>query len=65
MVALTVGVFALATGYVVVGSAAMIVAAVSAAAGAGWLLHTHRKVRNAELRWEAMNSDEPAPRPTS
>jgi len=47
------------------GSVAAILAVVSGAAGGAWLLLTHRKVRAGEVRWEAMNSDKPAPPPSS
>jgi hypothetical protein len=50
VVALIVGLFALATGHVVVGCVAVILAAVCAAAGAGWLVFAHRRVRRAELQ---------------
>ena len=65
VVALIVGLFALATGHAGVGSVAVILAAAAAAAGATWLVHNHRRVRNAELHWEAMHSDDPAPPPSS
>ncbi|ETB42294.1 hypothetical protein O974_20570, partial [Mycobacterium avium 11-0986] len=35
------------------------------AVSAGWLLRTHRKVRDAELRWHAAHSDRPPPPPSS
>lgn len=63
VIALIVGLFALASGHVVVGCVAVIVAAVLGAAGAAWVLHAHRTVRNAEARWDAMKSDRPAPPP--
>ena len=59
MVALIVGLFALATGHAIVGFVAVILAAVLGAAGCAWLLRAHRKVRHAEVRWEAMNPDKP------
>ncbi len=49
--ALIVGLYALATGLLVPGCVAVGVAAVLGAAGAAWILRTHRKVRDAELRW--------------
>ena len=61
VVALIVGLFALATRHV----AAVILAAVLGAASAVWLLRTHRSVRAAELAWHAAHSDEPAPPPSS
>jgi hypothetical protein len=63
--ALCIGLFALATGHLLVGSAAAILAVVSGAAGGAWLVLTHRKIRAAELRWETMNSDKPLPPPSS
>jgi hypothetical protein len=65
VLALIGGLFALATGNVTAGSVAVIVAGVLGAASAAWLLHTHRKVRAAELAWHAENSDQPAPPPSS
>ena len=63
--ALVIGLCGLATGHLLAGFVAVVVAAVLGGASAAWLLHTHRKVRAAELRWHAQNSDEPAPPPTS
>jgi multisubunit Na+/H+ antiporter MnhB subunit len=65
VVALIIGLFAFATGHLYVGSAAVILAAVLAAAGGTWLLRSHGKVRDAELRWHAARSDEPPPPPSS
>jgi len=50
VVALVIGLCAVATGHVAAGATA-------------WLLHTDHGVRDAELRWHAENSDEPAPPP--
>ncbi len=47
------------------GSSAVTVAALLGAAATGWMLRSHRKVRAAELRWHAKNSDEPALPPAS
>ncbi|OBG24326.1 hypothetical protein [Mycobacterium sp. 852002-51057_SCH5723018] len=63
--ALIVGLFAFATGHLLAGSVAAMLAVLLSVASAAWLLHTHRKVRDAELRWHATHSDEPAPPPTS
>jgi hypothetical protein len=63
--ALIIGLFAFATGHLLAGSAAAILAVLLAVASAAWLLRTHRQVREAELAWHASNSDEPAPPPTS
>jgi multisubunit Na+/H+ antiporter MnhB subunit len=64
VVALIVGLFAMATGHVVVGCVAVILAAVCAAAGSGWLVFAHHRIRRAELQqWEATHSD--AHRPSS
>lgn len=65
VVAMTVGVFAVAAGHLTGGAIALIVAAVVGAVSAGWLLRTHRKVRGAELRWHAAHSDRPPPPPSS
>jgi multisubunit Na+/H+ antiporter MnhB subunit len=65
VVALVIGLFAFATGRLFAGSAAVILAAVLGAAGGAWVLRSHRKVRDAELRWHAVNSAEPAPPPSS
>lgn len=62
VVALIVGLFALATGHAAVGCVAVILAASCAAAGAGWLAYTHRRVRRSELRqWAAADADAPPP----
>lgn len=65
VVALIVGLFGVATGQPGVGAVALIVAIVSGVAGAAWLVRTHRKVREAELHWQAAHSDRPAPPPSS
>ncbi|OCB55311.1 hypothetical protein A9X02_09480 [Mycobacterium malmoense] len=65
VVALTVGLFALATGHAAAGWTAVVLAAVLGAASAVWLVRTHRRVRETGLAWHAANSDEPAPPPTS
>lgn len=65
VVALTVGLFALATGHAPAGWTAVVLAVVLGAASAVWLVRTHRRVREAELAWHAANSDEPAPPPAS
>jgi hypothetical protein len=65
VVALVMGLFALATGHAVPGLVAVILAAVTAAAGMAWLLHTHRQVRDTELQWHEAYSEEPAPPPSS
>ncbi|MBV8789202.1 MAG: MnhB domain-containing protein [Mycobacterium sp.] len=65
LVALMVGLFALATRHTTTGWAGVIVAVVVGVLSAAWLLRTHRKVRNAERAWHAANSDEPAPPPSS
>ncbi|MCV7198086.1 hypothetical protein [Mycobacterium angelicum] len=64
VIALIVGLFALATREVVVGVVAVIVAVAAVGAGLFWLRHTHRRVRKAELRWHEAHSDE-APPPSS
>lgn len=48
VVALIVGLFALATKHPDVGIAGVILAAVAAGAGAAWMLWAHRRVRNAD-----------------
>jgi multisubunit Na+/H+ antiporter MnhB subunit len=65
VIALTVGLFAVAAGHLVAGAVALIVAVILGALSATWLLRTHRKVRDAELRWHATHSDQPAPPPSS
>lgn len=65
VIALTVGLFAVAAGHLVAGAIALIVAVILGALSATWLLRTHRKVRDAELRWHAAHSDQPAPPPSS
>lgn len=61
VIALTVGLFAVAAGHLVGGAVALIVAVILGALSAAWLLRAHRKVRDAELRWHAAHSDQPAP----
>lgn len=65
VVALIVGLFALATRHPAAGVAAVILATMLGAASAVWLLRTHRRVREDELAWHAAHSDEPAPPPSS
>ncbi|WP_407688723.1 hypothetical protein [Mycobacterium sp. HUMS_1102779] len=65
VVALTVGIYALAAGSAVVGLVALVLAALSGAVSALWLMRTHRAVRTAEVRRHAAGSDEPPPPPTS
>lgn len=65
VVALTVGLFALATGHMLAGVTAVILAAVLGLASAAWVARTHHRVRDAELRWHAEKSDDPAPPPSS
>jgi hypothetical protein len=40
-------------------------AGLAVAVGAAWLVYAHRRVRDAELRWRATHSDDPAPPPSS
>ena len=65
VIALMVGLSALATGRLAAGAVAVIVAAVAATAGVAWLILTHRRVREAELEWAATHSDDAAPPPSS
>lgn len=65
VVALTVGLFTAAAGHLVGAAVALVVAAVLGALSAAWLLRTHRRVRDAEVRWHAAHSDQPAPPPSS
>ncbi len=65
VIALTVGLFAVAAGHLVGGAVALLVAAALGALSAAWLLRAHRKVRDAELRWHAAHPDQPAPPPSS
>jgi hypothetical protein len=64
VIALIVGLFALATGHAGIGAAAVIVAAVAATAGVAWLMLAHRRVRDAELAWAAGHSDDTVPPPS-
>jgi hypothetical protein len=63
--ALVLGLCAFATGHPVAGCVAAVPAAVLGAASAAWLLHSHRKVRIAEVRWHEEHCEEPAPPPAS
>jgi uncharacterized membrane protein HdeD (DUF308 family) len=65
VVALIMGLFALASGHENEGLVAVILAALAAMAGVVWLIHTHRRVRDAELQRAASHSDEPIPPPSS
>jgi hypothetical protein len=65
VIGLTAGLFAVATGNVVVGALVLALAVGSGAVGSALLLHAHRRVRRAELQWRAAHSDEPAPPPSS
>lgn len=65
VIALTVGLFAVATGHLIGGAIALIAAVILGGLSAAWLLRTHRKVRDAELRWHAAHSAWPAPPPSS
>lgn len=65
VLALIVGLFALATRQFSAGLTAVILGVALGAASAVWLLRTHRRVRDAELAWHAEQSDEPAPPPSS
>jgi hypothetical protein len=63
--ALTFGLYELASGDIGTAAVAVILAVVVAAAGLGWLVHAHRRVREAELQLVAMGSNAPAPLPSS
>jgi hypothetical protein len=65
VIALTVGLFAVAAGHLTGGAVALIVSVILGGLSAAWLLRTHHKVRDAELRWHAAHSDRPAPPPSS
>jgi Flp pilus assembly protein TadB len=65
VIALTVGLFAVAAGHLMGGAIALIVAVILGGLSAAWLLRTHRRVRDAELRWHAAHSDRLAPPPSS
>ncbi len=65
IVARVIGLGAFGTQHIAAGSSAVIVAALLGAVATAWMLRSHRKVRAAELRWHARNSDEPAPPPAS
>lgn len=64
-IALVLGLAAFATQHFAAGSAGVGVAAVLAVVSGAWLVHNHRKIRRAELRWHEKYSDEPAPPPSS
>ncbi len=65
IVALVIGLCAFGTQHMAAGSSAVIVAALLGAVATVWMLRSHLKVRAAELRWHAKNSDRPAPPPAS
>ncbi|KAA1251733.1 hypothetical protein F0Q45_02970 [Mycobacterium simiae] len=65
VVALVIGLFALATDQTTAGWIAVIVAVAAGTAGLAWLNHTHRRVRDAELEWHSEHSGKPAPPPSS
>ena len=65
VIALTVGLFAVAAGHLMGGAIALIVAVYLGGLSETWLLRTHRRVRDAELRAHAAHSDRPAPPPSS
>ena len=65
VIALTVGLFAVAAGHLTGGAIALVVSVILGGLSAAWLLRTHHKVRDAELRWHAAHSDRPAPPPSS
>lgn len=64
VVSLVVGLAALATGRAGAGTVAIVAAAVFAIAGVAWLTVRHRRVREAELQWAPLHSDE-SPLPPS
>lgn len=65
VVALFVGLFAFATGHAVAGAAAVVLAVLLGGAGIGWLALAHRRVRDAERRWQAEHPSETYEPPTS
>lgn len=65
LVALLLGLFALASGDDTTGTVAIAVAAGSAAFGVGWLVTVHRRAHGAEDDSAATHPDPPAPPPTS
>lgn len=65
VLALIVGLLALATRHLSAGLTAVILAVVLGVASAVWLRRTHRRVRDAELAWHTENADRPAPPPSS
>ena len=65
VIALVIGLAALAAGHTTAGLVGIVVAVVVGAAGLIWLRRAHQKVREAELQWHNARSDEPAPPPTS
>lgn len=53
VVPLAVALFTLAHGQLTACAIAATVAVLLGGAGLGWLLYTHRRVRSAQLRWQA------------
>jgi hypothetical protein len=58
---LSFGLYELAAGGVGMAAVAVVLAVVSGAAGLGWQLHAHRRVRAAELQLAAVVSNAPTP----
>ncbi|WP_370329778.1 protein UsfY [Mycolicibacterium hippocampi] len=65
LVALSAGLFALATGRATIGIVAVVIAVILGASGLGWLAYAHRRVRAVESRWQAEHPEEPSGPPTS
>ena len=65
LVALSAGLFALASGRAAIGIVAVVLAVILGAAGLSWLAYTHRRVRQAENRWHAEHPEVPHEPPTS
>lgn len=65
LVALSAGLFALATGHVTVGIIGVVIAVILGASGLAWLAYAHRRVREVENRWQAEHPEEPSGPPTS
>lgn len=65
VIALVVGLTALATEHILEGVASLVIGLAVGAVGLVWLHRAHRHVREDELHWHEVHSDQPAPPPTS
>lgn len=65
LVALSAGLFALATGHATAGIIGVVIAVILGASGLAWLAYAHRRVREIERRWQEQHPEEPTGPPTS